>query len=127
MKGKSLKSRETRGKFNIGKTISQGHKYVRKRLDIGHWELDTIFSIMRKSKAFLSNFVERKTRLTRIRIMQNRKAYTFNENCIIALGKFGRNNLKSLTVDRGKELAGYLELENKLYLDVYFSDVYSSW
>ena len=62
-----------------------------------------------------------------IRIMQNRKASTFNEHCIIALGKFGRNNLKSLTVDRGKEFAGYLELENKLDLDVYFADAYSSW
>ena len=59
--------------------------------------------------------------------MQNRKASTFNEHCIIALGKFGRNNLKSLTVDRGKEFAGYLELENKLDLDVYFADAYSSW
>ena len=47
--------------------------------------------------------------------MQNRKASTFNEHCIIALGKFGRNNLKSLTVDRGKEFAGY------------FADAYSSW
>ena len=34
-KGKSLKPRETRGKFNIGKTISQRPKDVRKRLDIG--------------------------------------------------------------------------------------------
>ena len=59
--------------------------------------------------------------------MQNRKASNFNEHCIIALGKFGRNNLKSLTVDRGKEFAGYLELENKLDLDVYFADAYSSW
>ena len=57
--------------------------------------------------------------------MQNRKASTFNEHCIIALGKFGRNNLKSLTVDRGKEFAGYLELENKLDLDVYFADAWS--
>ena len=126
-KGKSLKPRETRGKFNIGKTISQRPKDVRKRLDIGHWELDTIVSSRGKSKACLSTFVERKTRLTKIRIMQNRKASTFNEHCIIALGKFGRNNLKSLTVDRGKEFAGYLELENKLDLDVYFADAYSSW
>ena len=35
--------------------------------------------------------------------MQNRKASTFNEHCIIALEKFDRNNLKSLIVDRDKE------------------------
>ena len=126
-KGKSLKSRETRGKFNIGKTISQRPKDVRKRLEIGHWELDTVVSSRGKSKACLSTFVERKTRLTKIRVMANRKASTFNEHCIIALGQFDSHNLKSLTVDRGKEFAGYLELEDKLKLDVYFADAYSSW
>lgn len=59
--------------------------------------------------------------------MPNRKASTFNTHCIIALSKFGKSNLKSLTVDRCKEFAGYLELENKLDLDVYFADPYSSW
>ena len=126
-KGKSLKPRETRGKFNIGKTISQRPKDVRKRLEIGHWELDTVVSSRGKSKACLSTFVERKTRLTKIRVMANRKASTFNEHCIIALGQFDSHNLKSLTVDRGKEFAGYLELEDKLNLDVYFADAYSSW
>ena len=32
-----------------------------------------------------------------------------------------------MTVDSGKEFAGYLELKNKLDLDVYFADAYSSW
>lgn len=126
-KGKSLKPKETRGKFNIGKSISQRPKEVRKRLEIGHWELDTVVSSRGKSKACLSTFVERKTRLVKIRIMPNRKASTFNENCIIALTQLGDNNLKSLTVDRGKEFAGYLELENTLNLNVYFADPYSSW
>ena len=39
----------------------------------------------------------------------------------------GNSNLKSLTVDRGKEFARYLELEAKLNLDVYFADASSSW
>ena len=126
-KGKSLKVKETRGKFNIGKTISKRPKEVRKRLDIGHWELDTVVSSRGKSKACLSTFVERKTRLTKIRVMPDRKASTFNEHCIIALGIFNNTDVKSLTVDRGKEFAGYLELEDKLNLDVYFADAYSSW
>ncbi|WP_353846374.1 IS30 family transposase [Clostridium sp. ZBS13] len=126
-KGKSLKPKETRGRFNIGKIISQRPKEARKRLEIGHWELDTVVSSRGKSKACLSTFVERKTRITKIRIMPNRKASTFNEHCIIALSNFDNNKLKSLTVDRGKEFAGYLELENKLDLDVYFADSYSSW
>lgn len=78
-KSKSLKPKETRGKFNIGKTISQRSKYVRKRLDIWHRELDTVVSSRGKSKACLSTFVERKTRLTKVRIMPNRKSSTFTD------------------------------------------------
>ena len=37
-KGKSLKPKETRGKFNIGKSIKDRPKEVRKRETIGHWE-----------------------------------------------------------------------------------------
>ena len=35
-KGKSLKPKETRGKFNIGKSIKNRSKDVRKRVNIGH-------------------------------------------------------------------------------------------
>ena len=126
-KGKSLNPKETRGKFNIGKTISKRLKEVRKRKMIGHWELDTVVSSSGKSKACLSTFVERKTRLTKIRLMPNRKYITFNKYCIEALGQFSDTNLKTLTVDCGKEFAGYLELEQKLKVDVFFADPYSSW
>lgn len=126
-KGKSLKPKETRGKFNIGNTISKRPKEVRKRNSIGHWKLDTVVSSRGKSKACLATFVERKTRLTKIRLMSDRKSNTFNEHCIKALGNFNHTSLKTLTVDRGKEFAGYLELEKKLNVNVYFADPYSSW
>lgn len=126
-KGKSLKPKETRGKFNIGKTINKRPKEVRKRKVIGHWELDTVVSSRGKSKACLSTFVERKTRITKIRLMPNRKSITFNEHCIKVLSQFSNSNLKTLTVDRGKEFAGYLELEEELKVDVFFADPYSSW
>ena len=58
-KGKSLKPKETRGKFNIGKSIKDRPKEVRKREKIGHWELDTVVSSRGKSKYCLSTFVER--------------------------------------------------------------------
>ena len=58
-KGKSLKTKETRGKFNIGKNIKHRPKEVRKREKIGHWELDTVVSSHGKSKYCLSTFVEK--------------------------------------------------------------------
>lgn len=126
-KGKSLNLKETRGKFNIGKTIKQRPKEVRKRITVGHWELDTVVSSRGKSKACLSTFVERKTRLPKIRVMPNRKAITFNEHFKIALNEFESKFLKTLTVDRGKEFAGYVDLESDLKVNVYFADHYSSW
>ena len=65
---------------------------------------------MGKSKFCLSTFFERKTRLTKIRLMPNRKATTFNEHCKIALDEFNLKFIKTLTVDRDKEFAGYAEL-----------------
>ena len=35
--------------------------------------------------------------------------------------------IKTFTVDRGKEFAGYNEIEKRLNIDVYFADPYSSW
>ena len=126
-KGKSRKPKETRGKFNICKTIKERPKEVKKREVVGHWELDTVVSSRGKSKSCLSTFVERKSRLTKIQLIPNRKATTFNEHCIKSLSEFKNNTLKTLTVDHGKEFAGYLMLENILDVDVYFADPYSSW
>lgn len=51
--GKSLKTKGTRGKFNIVKNIKDRHKEIRKREIIGHQELDTVVSSRGKSKACL--------------------------------------------------------------------------
>lgn len=65
--------------------------------------------------------------MTKIRLMPNRKSITFNEQCIKVLNQFTNIALKTLTVDRGKEFAGYLELEQNLNVNVFFADPYSSW
>lgn len=49
-KGKRQKSTETRGKFAIGRSISDRPKEVRSRETFGHWELDTVVSSLGKSK-----------------------------------------------------------------------------
>lgn len=126
-KGKSLKPKETRGKFNIGKTIKDRPKEVRKRKTLGHWELDTVVSSRGKSKACLSTYVERKTRLVKAKLMPDRKSDTFNKYCIETFSDFSSVSIKTLTVDRGKEFAGYAQLEKDLNVDVYFADPYSSW
>lgn len=126
-KGKSLKPKETRGKFNIGKSIKDRPKEIRKRETLGHWELDTVVSSRGKSKSCLSTFVERKSRYLIAKIMENRKSSTFNEHCFDAFKPIPSNLIKTFTVDRGKEFAGYSDIENIVKIDVYFADLYSSW
>ena len=40
---------------------------------------------------------------------------------------FDKHLVKSITVDRGKEFAGYNTIEAALECDVYFADAYCSW
>ncbi|MCA0540239.1 IS30 family transposase, partial [Clostridioides difficile] len=126
-KGKSLKPKETRGKFNIGKGIKDRPKEVRKRNSIGHWELDTVVSSRGKSKACLATFVERKSRFLIAQVMENRKASTFNHHCFNAFSNIPGKWVKTFTVDRGKEFAGYNEMEKELCIYVYFADPYAPW
>ena len=63
-KGKSRKTKETRDRFNIGKSINKRPKELKKRTSIGHWELDTVVSSRGKSKGWLAKIAERKTRFS---------------------------------------------------------------
>ena len=59
--------------------------------------------------------------------MDNRKSATFNLHCFKAFEPISNELIKTFTVDRGKEFAGYNEIENRLNTDVYFADPYASW
>ena len=59
--------------------------------------------------------------------MENRKSSTFNFHCFTAFKDIPTNLIKTFTVDRGKEFAGYVDIENTLNIDVYFADAYASW
>ena len=62
-KGKRLRPhQETRGRFTVGTSIRQRPKEVRKRLQAGHWELDTVVSGRGRSKGCVAPFIERTTR-----------------------------------------------------------------
>ncbi|MFK4304054.1 hypothetical protein ABH892_004193 [Paenibacillus sp. RC254] len=74
-KGKRQKPAETRGKFAVGRPISQRPKEVRSRQTFGHWELDTVVLGRGKSKGCVATFVERKTRLYTASQMSDRTAY----------------------------------------------------
>ncbi|MNI60039.1 Integrase core domain protein [compost metagenome] len=126
-KGKRQRPAETRGKFAVGKTISQRPKEVRSRKTFGHWELDTVVSNRGKSKGCLATFIERKTRLYTAIQMPDRTALSMEIAFGVAASQYPARAFQTATTDRGKEFACYLSLEATHGLEVYFADPYSSW
>lgn len=126
-KGKRQKPAETRGKFAVGKTISQRPKEVRSRETFGHWELDTVVSGRGKSKGCLATFIERRTRLYTAIPMPDRTALSMEIAFGVVASQYPAGAFQTATADRGKEFACYASLEAAHGLQVYFADPYSSW
>ena len=125
-KGKSRKPKETRGKFNIGKSINKRPKEVKKRNTFGHWELDTVVSSRGKSKGCLATFVERKTRFYIALPMVDRSKNSMLRAIDKLIESLPIEALKTFTSDRGKEFACYEDVE-KRGINFYFADAYSAW
>ncbi|RAR41152.1 IS30 family transposase, partial [Paenibacillus sp. MDMC362] len=126
-KGKRRKPTETRGRFLVGKTISQRPKEIRKRESFGHWELDTVVSSRGNSRACAATFIERKTRLYVAVKMPDRTAHSMEVAFGVVASQYPQGTFQTATADRGKEFACYKQLETFHGVDVYFADPYSSW
>ena len=130
-KGKFKRPQETRGRFNVGKTINKRPKTVYKREEIGHWEADTVESgrigHTRKSAYCLVTLVERKSRYTLSRVVPNRREEKVTPAIIEMMSSLPSYMVKTITCDRGKEFSGYKKIESKLNCKVYFADPYCSW
>ena len=126
-KGKSHGAKETRGKFNKGKSIRKRDKSVYSRNEAGHWEADTVVSGQGKSKVCFATLAERKTRFYIAVKMPDRKADTMAATIIRTLSEFPPELVKTITCDRGTEFANWREIEEKLNCDVYFADPYCAW
>ncbi len=130
-KGKFKRPAETRGRFNIGKTIKKRPKEVYKRETIGHWEADTVESgrvnFQRKSKYCFVTLAERKSRLYLVKLLPDRTSENVTAAIIELLSQFPQELVKTITCDRGKEFAKYKEIETRLSCDMYFADPYCAW
>jgi len=127
-KGNFTRPAETRGRFNIGKSIKRRPKEVHKRLTIGHWEADTVVSGRKNCKALSDNcfitLAERKSRLYLAKHIPDRKEETVTKAIIELLNGMP---VETITCDRGKEFAGYKKIERELECNMYFADPYCAW
>lgn len=126
-KGKNHNFKETRGKFNTGKSIRKRDKSVYSRKEAGLWEADTVVSGQGKSKACFATLAERKTRFYMAMKIPDRKADTMAAALVKMLSAFPPELVKTITCDRGTEFASWQTVEDKLNCDVYFADPYCAW
>ena len=132
-KGHFKRPAETRGKFNVSssRSIKKRPKDIYKRLELGHWEGDTVESSRndhtRKSSVCFVTLAERKSRFYIAIKVPSRKECYVTPAIIEALKQFPSELVKTITFDRGKEFAGYEKIEQELHCNTYFCDPYCAW
>lgn len=109
--------------FNHGRSIEDRPAEVIDRHTSGHFEADTVLSGKRKGQA-IATFVERKSRLTIVKRLQGRDSTSMTK-AILELANQLEDNLKTLTVDHGKEFANYKLIEEQARIPLYFAHAYS--
>jgi IS30 family transposase len=114
------RSKETRGSFSHGRSIEDCPAEISDHNTLGHFEADTVLSGKRKGQA-VATFVERKSRLTIVKRLNGRDSISI----ILELANQLGDNLKTLTVDYGKEFANYNLIEEQTGVPLYFTHAYS--
>ena len=125
-KGRRAKTKETRGKFNIGKSINERPSEVSSKEVFGHWELDSVVSSRGGSKTCFATFVELKTRFYVAIKMADRSRNSMLEAIKQLTANIPEAAFKTFTSDRGKEFSCWEEVE-KMGIGFYFADAYCSW
>jgi len=108
-------------------SIHKRPKQIQKRKRLGDWEVDLM--IFSKQKKVLSVHVERKTRLARIYICDNKSKEAMFDTLRATALDLPVGSVKTITFDNGTENADHYKLRDELGLeiDTYFCDPYASW
>lgn len=117
--------RKRRGVIKDRVSIEMRPAIVDARGRVGDWEGDTMCG--KDHKSHIATFNERKTMRLCIGKMRDKSADALNESAQNILGNIPVHMLHTLTVDNGKEFAGFKTLERALGWKVYFAHPYSSW
>jgi len=126
------KKRRKQKRYGSGRRFIPGRVSISERPDIvetrerfGDWEGDTIEGS--KSSGYMLTHVERKSRYLIAAKLLDKRAETLTLKSTKAFWRIPKKMRKTLTVDNGKEFAGFKKLEDKTGLTVYFADPYSAW
>ncbi len=106
-------------------SISERPKEVEERIVPGHWEGDLIIGKGRNSA--LGTLVERTTRLTLLAPLAKKDAFAVRTSMAKAFKRIPKQFRKTLTYDRGTEMAEHKLFTDETKIRVYFADPYAPW
>lgn len=106
-------------------SISERPKEAEGRIVPGHWEGDLVMGKNRESA--LGSLVERTTRLTLLVPLVTKDAFTVRKAFARAFRHIPARFRKTLTYDRGSEMAEHTLFTKETDIRVFFADPYSPW
>lgn len=112
------------GRITDAVSISERPAEAEDRAVPGHWEGDLLFG---SHNSQIATLVERHTRYCMLVKVRSKDTETVVNALIKHAHKLPRELYKSLTWDRGKELAGHKRFSLATDIDVYFCDPQSPW
>ncbi len=121
---KRYKSKDSRGRLATKRNISERPEAASKRLEIGHWEIDTV--VGRGTKHCIVTLVERLSGYTLIGQLDDRTTHSLNKR-VIELIRKAKLPFKTITADNGTEFHQYQHIEEAVNCLFYFANPYHSW
>ncbi len=112
------------GKIKDAVSIRERPASVEDRAVPGHWEGDLIFGFR---NSYIATLVERHSRYVMLVKVPGKDTQSVISALIKQAHKLSRELYKSLTWDRGSELAGHKRFTLATGVDVYFCDPQSPW
>ena len=106
-------------------SISERPPEVEDRIVPGHWEGDLIMG--KHHESAIGTLVERTTRLTLLAPLKAKDALTVRTAFAKAFQNIPRRFKKTLTYDRGNEMAQHKLFSDETKIRVFFADPYSPW
>jgi IS30 family transposase len=115
---------DRRGRIPDAVPISERPASVEDRAVPGHWEGDLLCG---SKNSYIVTLVERHSRYVMLAKVPNRETQTVVDALIRQARKLPDELCRSLTWDRGKELADHKRFSMETDIDVYFCDPQSPW
>ncbi len=112
------------GKFNDAISIRDRPAEVEDRAVPGHWEGDLIAG---SGNSFIATLVERHTRFVMLAKVGNKDSHSVIQALIKQSRKLPKELYRSLTWDRGSEMAGHKKFTLATDIDVFLCEPHSPW